>query len=151
MAYRIQLTRYAVQNVDWVYFGAYRMRVEVTAVEGEDLDTRIFVYHHHPDSAYEGSTLCDRFAAVAGPAQLADIPPLAPDPEHGWPFFRLAYVELDFDSQQQADDVWRIIQDEAMRLCEAMERYRNLAVAEEVWVPSPPADSPDSESVSTSV
>ena len=41
---RIRLTRYAATAVNFNNYGAYRLRVEVTGVEGADLDQNIFIY-----------------------------------------------------------------------------------------------------------
>jgi hypothetical protein len=138
MPYRIQLTRYQVNNIDWKYFGAYRMRVEVTAVEGDGLDPHLFIYQQGQRSPYSGQT-CDNFCAIVGPAQLADIPIGAADPQRYFPFYRLNFIELDFTAEALAMDVWRQIQEEARVLCEAMGRFTLLESAEEVWVPDIPA------------
>ena len=151
MAYRIQLTRYGVENINWLYFGAYRMRVEVTAVEGAGLDRSIFIYRRVPISPYTGVNY-DDFCAVAGPAQMADVPIGEPDANRYWPFYRLDYVELDFTSPQLAEEVWNTIKNEARILCEGMGRYSQLAVADVTWVPdSPPAGPDQSESASQSL
>lgn len=149
MAYRIKLVRYEVQNVNHFYYGTYRMRVEVEQVEGEGLDPYIFVYKRPPASPYVDTTP-DDFIAVAGPPQMADIPIAEPDPQKSWPFFRLDYIELDFAAQSLALDLWEKIQEEARVLCEAMGRYTQLVVAEEIWLPDIP-ETDESVSVSESV
>jgi len=123
------------------------MRVEVTAVEGADLDEFIFIHKRNPPSAYT-SLSCDNFEAVAGPPQLSAYPAGEPDADHGWPYYRLSYVELDFASTAQADSVWKEIQAEVCVLVDAMSRLTELNAVEDVWCPGPPAsDSESSESV----
>lgn len=137
MTRRIQLTRYAATKVNFNNYGAYRMRVEVTAVEGADLDEFIFIYKRNQPSAYS-SLSNDNFEAVAGPPQLSAYPAGEPDADYGWPYYRLSYVELDFASSAQADSVWQEIQAEVCVLVEAMNRLTELNAVEDVWCPGPP-------------
>lgn len=147
MTRRIRLTRYAATKVNLNNYGAYRMRVEVTAVEGTDLDEFIFIYKRNPPSAYT-SLSCDTFEAVAGPPQLADYPAGEPNADQGWPYFRLNYVEMDFASTAQADSVWKEIQAEVCVLVEAMGRLAELNAVEDVWCPAAPVSgSESSESI----
>lgn len=147
MTRRIQLTRYAATRVQFNNYGAYRMRIEVTSVEGPDLDEFIFIYKRNPPSAY--TTLsCDNFEAVAGPPQLSAYPAGEPDPDNGWPYYRLNYVELDVASTAQADSIWNEIQSEVCVLVDAMTRLTELQAVEDVWCPGPPdSGSESSESV----
>lgn len=137
MSRRIRLTRYAANTVAFNNYGAYRLRIEVTAVEGPDLDDNIFIYQRNPPSAYTNLS-CDVFQAVAGPPQLAAIPAGAPDPELSWPYYRLNYVELDVASTAQADEIWNEIQAEVNALVAAMERLTQLQAVQDVWCPGPP-------------
>jgi hypothetical protein len=146
---RIHLTRYAATAVNFNNYGAYRLRVEVTAVEGADLDEFIFVYKRNPPSPYTSQD-CDTFEAVAGPAQLASIPAGSPNPDMEWPYYRLNYVELDVQSATQADSIWTEIQAEACTLVSAMEKLSSLQSVESVWCPSPP-DPGSTSSQSSSV
>lgn len=137
---RIRLTRYAPETLIFNNYGAYRLRVEVTAVEGPDLDSNIFIYRRNPPSPY--TTLnCDNFEAVAGPNQLAQYPAGEPDPDQGWPFYRLPYVELDVMSSEQAEAIWTEIQAEANALVGALDRLSQLVTVQDVWLPGPPPDS----------
>ena len=145
MAYRLELTRYAVAIQDWQYFGAYRMRVEVTAVEGDGLDPYIFVYQQGDRSPYSGETQ-DQMVAVAGPAQIAAIPVQAANPKVYWPFYRLNYLEQDYDNEAQAMTAWAVIQAQACTLCTAMATFKNLQRAETVWIPDIPPNPQVSES-----
>lgn len=140
---RIKLTRYAAENVNYTYYGAYRMKVAVTDVEGDDLDKYVFIYKRNAQSPYTGST-CDEFCAVAGPSQLGDIPAGAPDPDKNWPFYRLDYVELDFMAIVQAEQAWVEIQAEVCRLVGAMDDLEKLQAISDVWCPSAP--DPESQS-----
>ena len=147
---RIRLVRYEPQYVNFYYYSVYRMRIEVAEVEGPDLDKYVFIYRKEPVNPYSGQS-CDSFQAVAGPSQLASIPPVEADPEKSYPFYRLDYVELDFITQEQAMRVWNEIQREVCILVEAMGKMTQLAPVEDVWCPSPPEDeSAGSESVSVS-
>jgi hypothetical protein len=136
---RIKLERSAPQKVNFDKYSAYRMRIDVTEVEGEDLDQYIFIYQRRQASPYTGDN-CDPFCAVAGPQQLADIPPVEPDQDRHWPFYRLDYVELDFPSTTQAFQAWELIKLETCILVEAMGKFTQLAVEEEFWCPGPPDD-----------
>ncbi len=143
---RIRLTRSAATTVNFNNYGVYRLRIDVTDVEGPDLDANVFIYKRNPPSAYT-SLSCDTFEAVAGPPQLASIPAGEPDPDQSWPFYRLPYVELDVASTAQAEQIWNEIQEEVCTLVAAMNRLDNLEVIQEVWCPGPP-DSPSQSSQS---
>jgi hypothetical protein len=84
---------------------------------------------------------CDSFEAVVGPSQLASYPAGAPDPDQGWPFYRLNYVELDVLSTAQAEAIWTEIQAETNILLTALERLSQLKLIQEVWCPTPPDSS----------
>ena len=144
---RIELTRYAAENINYTYYGAYRMKVAVTDVEGDDLDKYVFIYQRKAPSPYTGSS-CDEFCAVVGPSQLGDVPAGAPDPDKNWPFYRLDYVELDFMSAEQAEQAWTEIQAEVCRLVGAMDDLEKLQAISDVWCPSAPDPSSQSESSS---
>jgi len=147
MTRRIKLTRYAAQAVKFNNYGAYRLRIEVTSVEGPDLDEYVFIYKRNPPSAYTDLN-CDNFEAVAGPPQMALYPAGEPNADQGWPFYRLNYVELDVASSAQADAIWNEIQAEVCVLVSAMNRLDDLQVVEDVWCPSAPdSGSESSQSV----
>jgi len=148
MTRHLQLTRYAPKKILFNNYGAYRLRIEVTGVEGDDLDEYIFIYKRNPISVYTQQS-CDTFEAVAWPPQLSDYPAGEPNPDQGWPYYRLNYVELDVASSAQAEQIWKEIQAEACVLVEAMNRLDDLKSVETVWCPSPP-DDPSSASQSES-
>jgi hypothetical protein len=147
MTRRIKLTRYAANTVDFNNYGAYRIRIEVTDFEGPDLDSYIFIYKRNPPSAYTTQS-CDTFEAVAGPPQLALYPAGEPNPDQGWPYYRLNYVELDLASTEQADQIWNEIQEQVCVLVAAMNRFDNLQAVEDKWCPAaPPSGSASSASI----
>jgi hypothetical protein len=140
---RIKLTRYAANTVEFNNYGAYRLRVEVTEVEGADMDENIFIYERQPADPQTQETR-DVFKGIAGPFQLAAIPAFEPNPNEMWPFFRLNFIELDFASTAEAEAVWNAIQSDVNALVYAMERLSNLQAIQEVWYPSDP--DPNSQS-----
>ena len=145
---RIRLTRYAAENVNYTYYGAYRMKVAVTSVEGDDIDKYVFIYKRNPVNPY--TTLStDEFCAVCGPSQFATIPAAAPDADLNWPYYRLDYVELDFMSLNQAEQAWEDIKVEVGKLVEGMGKLVSLKAIEDVWFPSAPPATSQSESTST--
>lgn len=143
MARRIQLTKFETGTVVFANYGAYRLRVEVTDFEGNDIDGNVFIYRRNPESPYTELNT-DVFEAVAGPPQLADYPAGAPDPDQGWPYYRLNYVELDVASSAQAQAIWDEIQREVAVLIEAMNRLDTLKTTEVLWIPSAPDTSTSS-------
>lgn len=136
---RVKLVRYAPETIDSGFRGAYRMRVEITEVEGPDLDIYLFIYRRGLASAYTGEAQ-DRFEAVCGPPQLASIPATTPDPDQSWPLFRLNYIELDFISASQAEVVWLQIVADTNALVSGLNKLDNLNIQQEVWCPGPPAE-----------
>lgn len=144
---RVQLKRFAANPVTLNNYGAYRLRIEVTAVEGPDLDEYLFIYRRVAPSPYTGVSN-DTFEAVCGPPQLAAIPAVTPDPDVEWPYYRLNYIELDLASAAQADAIWVELQNEVNALVVALNKLDTLNLVETVWYPSPPDSS---TSVSTSI
>lgn len=143
MARRIQLTKSETGTVVFGNYGAYRLRIDVTDFEGNDIDGNVFIYRRNAPSPYtELST--DVFEAVAGPPQLADYPAGAPNPDQGWPYYRLNYVELDVASSAQAESIWNEIEQEVGILIEAMNRLDTLKTTQVVWIPDAPDTSTSS-------
>ena len=147
MARRVQLKRFAAQPVNLNNYGAYRLRIEVAAVEGPDLDQYLFIYRRVSPSPYTGVN-CDTFEAVCGPPQLAAVPAVEPDPDVEWPYYRQNYVELDVASATQADAIWEELQSEVCVLISALNKLDSLKLLETVWCPSPPDTSASSQSTS---
>ena len=143
MARRIQLTKAETGTVVFPNYGAYRLRVDVTDFDGNDIDGNVFIYRHNTPSPYTDLST-DVFEAVAGPPQLADYPAGAPDPDQGWPYYRLSYVELDVASSTQAQAIWDEIKHEVEILIKAMNRLDTLKTTQVVWIPDAPDTSTSS-------
>jgi len=143
MARRIQLTKSETGTVVFPNYGAYRLRVDVTDFEGNDIDGNVFIYRRNPPSPHTDLST-DIFEAVAGPPQLADIPAGAPDPDQSWPYYRLSYVELDVASTAQATAIWDEIQHEVGVLVAAMNLLDTLQPTQVVWIPDAPETSTSS-------
>lgn len=129
--YGITLKRLAAEKVNLYYIGAYRMRVEASNARGEGLDPYVFIYKRGTLNPYTGE-YCDEYQAVCGPADMAEIPALAPVEDQAWPFYRLSYIELDFRSEETAMAAWDIIQTEVAILVEGMGGLTNLVEQEEL-------------------
>ena len=141
MTCHLQLTRSGLENVEFAFFGVYRLRVEVT--DYQDIDPNIFIYQRGAPNPHLDGEPCDFFVGIAGPPELAELPIGEPDPDQQYPFYRLSSVELDFRRQETAEEVWQLINSEATVLCQAMNAFQSLIVVEEVWVPDRPIE--DSE------
>ncbi len=148
MARRVRLNRLVPTKVDLNNYGAIRLRVEVTEVEGTDLDKYLFIYRKGTPSPYSDISN-DVFEGIVGPYQLATYPVLDANPDMGWPYFRLDYIEVDCISNSQADSLWEEIQTQIGILVKAMNQLEKLQSVEDVWLPSAP-DSSASESSSSS-
>lgn len=130
MSRQLKLSRLEVNNLNWQYYSTYRLRVEASEPEGDDVDEFIFIFARNVADPYSGASR-DDFHAICGPAQLS-LPIGDPDPENNYPFYRLNYVELDFTSKQQALEVWEIIKTETRILIEGLGKLTDMDVAEEV-------------------
>lgn len=120
-------------------YGAYRLRVEIEDLFGDWPDDCLFIYQRRPANAYSGANV-DTFEAVAGPSQLSDYPANDPDPDQGWPKYRLNYVQLDLISSAQAEEVYQRIKESVEILAEALDRLDTFSQIEETWVPYPPTE-----------
>jgi len=143
MERRIKLTRLQPTEVNLNNYGAYRIRIEASNPEGADLDENIFIYRTVDASPYTDANR-DVFEAVAGPGQLALYPIGLADPDQGWPYYRLDYVELDVLSASQAESIWTEIKSQVGLLITSLERLEKLKTIEEVWLPGPPTDTSQS-------
>jgi hypothetical protein len=149
----VRLVRSDLANVNWLYFGGYRFRIEAVEAVGEGFigpdglpDCNIFVYQCREASPYMGVIAPDDFATVAGPAQMADLPPLEPRRDRGYPFYRLSFVEFDVTSQAEADRIWALISEQRNRLCQFLDIAPELAVTADEWGPFIPDLTSQSES-----
>jgi hypothetical protein len=142
----VKLKRYVPTVQQLSYYGAYRLKLEITDVSGDDLDVNLFLFQRTPATATDVVPR-DYFAAIVSPSQLATVPVGAPNEDIAWPYFRSNEVELDCVSSQQADDFYGVVMEEITTLILALNRLDTLASVEEIWIPSTP---PDSESGSGS-
>lgn len=148
MARRLKLTRSELQEVEYLYLGAFRLRVDVTDPTGSGADPNIFLYNLRPTNPYDGTQTAE-FLTIAAPADMAQYPVGLPNAETTYPFFRLPYVELDFPAAEQAEATWLDLVREAGVLVTSLDRMERLVQTQEVWVGAPP-ESGNSASASTS-
>jgi hypothetical protein len=152
MARALKLRRSELKQIDYVYVGAFRLRVDVIEVAG-GMDPNIFLYRADPFNPHTGETLSS-FITLASVCDVADYPPFAPDPTKPYPFFRLPYFEIDVRAQSLAESVWVAVLAESGALCAALDRLDQLEPSLEVWVGElDAAGAPEaaSESVSASM
>jgi len=123
----IKLLRYEVENVNYDYYGLFRLRIE--AADPVGVDPRVFVYLRKPRNPHTGEYE-DLFQAVASPVDLVEYPPEEPNSDDGIPFFRKSFVELDFRSTADAEEVWNEITREVDVLVEALDRFENLSLTQ---------------------
>ena len=128
----LTLTRSDTRLVDYVWAGAFRLRVEASDPVGH-VPAEVFLYDRKPRNPHTGDR-GDVFIGVASPVELADYPVGAPDPATPYPFFRLAYVELDLPAALTADRVWRELRNQVAVLCAALDRLTDLRLVEAVRV-----------------
>lgn len=134
---RLKVQRYQVTNIDYLYFSAYRLKLQCT--ESANMDTRCFVYRRDPANPYTGE-VTDTFFAVASPVDMAEFPPDAPDPRQAYPFFRLDTVELDLRQLELALVTEQLIVDELNVLVHALNKLEVLTPAESFWIGPFPDD-----------
>ena len=144
----VQLTKEESQPQDFGNYGAHRIKVTVSDVNGPDLDENLFLFQRMPTTANDPVPR-DHFVAVVSPAQLATAPIGAPVVEVDWPYFRSDSVELDCVSADQAQAVWKLIESEIYTLVDAMNKLDNLSVTTVNWYPAVPDLPPDSDSASS--
>lgn len=148
VARAVQLTRYSSETIVQSNYGAYRMRIVVSAVQGADLDKDLFIFKRMPPSPYNDTDV-DVFEAVVGPPQLADVPRGEPVADQAWPYFRTSEFTLDVASATQADEIWLEVQREISVLVSALNKLDTLNLTEQVWIPIE-GESDNSESQSES-
>lgn len=130
MARRLKLTVSETVNVNWDYFGAYRVRIDASDAEG--VDARVFVHRQDPANAYTGEPL-DTFMAVASPVDMTEYPPEEPDAGNQYPFFRRAWVEMDFRNISVAKAFVDTVVREVNVLLAAFGKLEDLQVTQTVW------------------
>lgn len=129
MARGLRLQRSEVVNVDYVYLGAFRLRVDV--VDAHDMDDRIFLWRRGPVDPYTGEPT-DNFFTLCSAVDMSEFPGDAPDANKAYPFFRRNWVELDFRAVSQAEEAWRLFQERANVLIESLNILERLVVTQTV-------------------
>ncbi len=146
MARGITLTKSEVLNVDFVWAGAFRLRVDASLPSG-GMDERVFLWQRNPMNPFT-SEETDVFITVCSPVDLSEYPPEEPDPTADLPYFRRSWVELDFRAVSQADEGWQAIQNAVLQLVEALNKLDTLTPTEVVRIGSEDEESSLSDSES---
>src|SRR5262245_10049475 len=123
MARRLQITRYEVQDVNYLWAGLFRLRLEVTGYE--DMDPRVFLYRRSPINQYTGE-YTDVAITVCSPVDMEDYPPGEPDWEKTYPFFRQNWIELDFRDTAEAEEFYLKVVNSLECLIAALNRFADL-------------------------
>lgn len=132
----VRLRKYTPSVQVALNFGAYRLRLEITAVNGPDLDTNLFVFQRVPSTPTDTEPR-DYFVAVASPTQIATTPIGAPVEEVDWPYFRDSSIELDCVSATQADQIYTAVVEELSTLLQVLNRLDTLQPDNEFWIGTP--------------
>jgi hypothetical protein len=117
-------------------FGAYRLRIEITEVNGPDLDENLFLFQRVPSTPTDPEPR-DYFVAVVSPTQLATAPIGEPVAEVDWPYFRDSSIELDCVSATQADLIYSTVISELSTLITVLGRLDTLQQDNEFWIGTP--------------
>lgn len=160
MANTLKLTRYGVVNVNYLWLGAYRLRVEASDPLATGTDPNVFLIKRElPDP--ETDEVEDTFLGVCSPADMAEYPVGNPTDKTPYPMYRLWWGEIDIraigtpeeESKRTADDAkptaanaWKVIREDVNRLLLSLEVLTRLVVLEEVFVGDPPPAAPSSDS-----
>lgn len=144
MARGILLRKSEITDVSYQFVNAFRIRVEVVETAG-DMTPHIFLYRREPPNATTGEVI-DYFMELCSAPDLADYPVGEPDPATEFPFFRLAYFELDLRASATVKEVWETVVREVNALAAALDRLDQLTPAIEVWTGTPPEGSSESSS-----
>jgi hypothetical protein len=118
-------------------FGAYRLRLEVTEVNGPDLDENLFLFQRVPSTPTDPNPR-DYFVAVVSPTQLATAPIGAPVASVDWPYFRDSSIEIDCVSATQAETIYAAVVEELSTLLLVLNRLDTLQPDNEFWLGTPP-------------
>lgn len=149
MARRLHLKKYTLGNVNYLYLGAYRLKIEARDTEDTGADPNVFLFLRRPLDPVTGLVL-DEFHAIASPADMVEYPESEPSDKTTYPFFRARDLTLDFRAESMADDAWQTIVREVGVLLISLDRMDTLVLAEEVNVGNPATDGGSSASVSES-
>lgn len=136
--YRLKLQKYELQNVNYAWLTAFRLRVEASDPEGFGTDPNIFLflrgtYNPHTESA------ADEYYGVASPVDLSMYPVGEPSDDTAYPFFRQNFFEIDLSSQGDFDTVWTETVAEVQKLMAVLKRMELLVPTVEVFL----GDAPD--------
>jgi hypothetical protein len=139
---RLLLKKFEITNVNYLWLGAYRLRVEASDPLHTGTDPNVFLFLRHPLNPHTHEVV-DEFLGVASPADMSEYPAHAPDHSTAFPIFRSAAFEIDLRQVEQARKVWLLIQEEVNHLLLALDRMEQLVPTEEVWVGAPPPAEPE--------
>lgn len=150
MSRRLKLVKKGVTNINYLWVGAFRLRVECSDPSDSGADPYVFLHRRDPINAYTG-TADDVFFAVASPVDLAEYPVGEPNGQTAYPIFRLDYFEIDLRAASLVDEVWTTVVNEVTALLAALEKLESLVEEAAVWVGSEPEEGgSDSDSTSES-
>lgn len=127
----LMVKRYDPATINVWALSAYRIRFEASEPTGPDIDANIFIYQQYPLDPYTNvaQAVC---VGIACPADFAEIPVGAANPDQSYPFFRLDHAEFDLRSAHQATQLWNELRRQIDVLIEAFSRLDNLVLTEEV-------------------
>jgi len=130
---RLKLQKFELENVNFQWLGAYRLRIEVTDPNESGADPYIFLFLRRPANPYNGDTF-DDFHGAASPVDMEYYPVGEPNGLTSDPFYRLDVLELDFRSLSEFQETWTLIVADASNLLLALNRMEELTPTEEVYV-----------------
>lgn len=113
----------------------FRLRVEVT--ESVNMDGHIFRYYEAPVNAITGESSAG-FSGVCSAVDMVEFPIGAPYPGANPKVFRLAFVDLVLQSQQEAFDVLSTIQGDTDNLIASLAAMDILVAQAPIWIGGEP-------------
>lgn len=132
MARGIQLRRTESATASHRHIRAWRLRVDVEAVNG-GMDENVFLWEQgDPDP--DTDEIVNEFVTVATVADMSKYPVGAANPEYENPYFRTNFFEIDLESQADYDWAWEEIQKAVGLLVTALDEADTLGDSEEVWI-----------------
>lgn len=125
---RVKISRSAQVATQVNLIQSYRFTL--TASEANLMDNEIFVLREFVinNTTGETSTIFDH---VATPVELDTLP--IGEPSEGETTYRSSYVELNFDTEAEADDAWEAIQNDVGLLVRALDLGDRLGLSEDIW------------------
>jgi len=94
-------------------------RNKITATNGTNIDNEIFRYTRTIND-FQANTTTDVFEGICSPEQLESLPLNAPNPDDPNQYFRLAVIDLIFETRALADDGIAAIKSDVAKLIKAM-------------------------------